>query len=106
MMLPILEFCQSGESVSTSDLNATIADLSEVQAFAGSLEGNRAKKGVFITTSQFSPEATAYVTQIGMKIILIDGQQLSEMMIDHEVGVTVEETYAVRRIDSDYFSEE
>jgi len=41
-----------------------------------------------------------------MKIILIDGQQLSEMMIDHEVGVTVEETYAVRRIESDYFSEE
>jgi len=78
----------------------------EVQAFAGSLEGNRAKKGVFITTSQFSPDAKAYVSQIEKKIVLIDGQQLSEMMIDHDVGVSVGETYAVKRIDSDYFSEE
>lgn len=78
----------------------------EVQAFAGSLEGNRAKKGVFITTSQFSADAKAYVSQIEKKIVLIDGERLSEMMIDHDVGVSVGETYAVKRIDSDYFSEE
>ena len=78
----------------------------ELQGFAGSLEGNRATKGVFITTSQFSPDAKAYVSQIGKKIVLIDGEQLSEMMIDHDVGVSVGETYAVKRIDSDYFSEE
>lgn len=78
----------------------------ELQAFAGSLEGNRAQKGVFITTSQFSPDAKTYVSQIGKKIVLIDGQQLSEMMIDYDVGVSVGETYAVKRIDSDYFTEE
>jgi restriction system protein len=78
----------------------------EIQAFAGSLEGNRAKKGVFMTTSQFSPDAKEYVAHIEKKIVLIDGAQLSEMMIDHDVGVSVGETYAVKRIDSDYFSEE
>ena len=78
----------------------------EIQAFAGSLEGNRAKKGVFMTTSQFSSDAKDYVAHIEKKIVLIDGAQLSEMMIDHDVGVSVGETYAVRRVDSDYFSEE
>lgn len=78
----------------------------DVQAFAGSLEGHRARKGVFITTSQFSPDAKDYVSRIEKKIVLIDGQQLSDMMIDHDVGVTTEDMYVVKRIDSDYFSEE
>jgi len=78
----------------------------EIQAFVGSLEGHRANKGVFITTSHFSPDAKDYVTRIGKKIVLIDGEQLSEMMIDHDVGVTTEDSYVVKRIDSDYFSEE
>jgi restriction system protein len=59
-----------------------------------------------ITISQFSPDAKTYVSQMEKKIVLIDGEQLSEMMIDHDVGVSVGETYAVKRIDSDYFSEE
>lgn len=78
----------------------------EVREFAGSLEAHRAKKGVFITTSQFSPDAKTFVAQIGKTIVLIDGQQLCEMMIDHDVGVSVGELYAVKRIDSDYFREE
>jgi restriction system protein len=78
----------------------------ETQAFVGSLEGHRANKGVFITTSHFSPDAKDYVTRIGKKIVLIDGEQLSDMMIDHDVGVTTEDSYVVKRIDSDYFSEE
>lgn len=78
----------------------------DVQAFAGSLEGHRARKGVFITTSQFSAEAKEYVSRIERKIVLIDGQQLSELMIDHDLGVTTEDTYIVRRADFDYFSEE
>lgn len=78
----------------------------DVQAFAGSLEGHRAQKGVFITTSQFSAEAKDFVSRIGKKIVLIDGQQLSELMIDYDLGVTIEDTYIVRKIDSDYFSEE
>jgi len=78
----------------------------EVQAFAGSLEGARAKKGVFITTSDFTPDAREYVKRIEKKIVLIDGRQLAELMIDHDVGVTVVQTYKLKRLDSDYFEEE
>jgi restriction system protein len=77
-----------------------------VQAFAGSLEGHRARKGVLITTSNFSADAKDYVSRIEKKIVLIDGQMLSELMIDHDLGVAIEDTYIVRRIDFDYFSEE
>lgn len=74
-----------------------------VQAFAGSLEGVRANKGVLITTSAFTPDAQAYVRQISKKIVLIDGQQLSDYMIQYGVGVGVEARYEVKRVDSDYF---
>lgn len=74
-----------------------------VQAFAGSLEGVRANKGVLITTSSFTSDAQAYVRQISKKIVLIDGQQLSQYMIQYGVGVGVEARYEVKRIDSDYF---
>ncbi|MCC7565525.1 MAG: restriction endonuclease [Methanomicrobiaceae archaeon] len=75
----------------------------EIQQFVGSLEGKRARKGVFITTSTFSANAEAYVTQIEKKIVLIDGTRLSELMIEHAVGVTEESRYVVHRVDSDYF---
>ena len=78
----------------------------DIQAFVGSLEGQRANKGVFITTSQFTKEAREYVTRIGRKVVLIDGDQLTQFMIDYEVGVTTVETYTVKRVDSDYFSSE
>lgn len=74
-----------------------------VQAFAGSLEGFRARKGVLITTSWFSEEAKQYVKNIGKRIVLIDGKQLADLMIEHDVGVTVSQTYRVKRLDSDYF---
>jgi restriction system protein len=77
-----------------------------VQAFAGSLEGHRAKKGVLITTSQFSQEATDYVRRIEKKIVLIDGKRLAELMIDHDIGVTEVAAYSVKRVNSDYFEEE
>jgi restriction system protein len=77
-----------------------------VQAFAGSLEGHRARKGVMITTSTFSRDAHHYVGLIEKKIVLIDGEQLAQLMIDHGIGVTEVQTYSVYRIDSDYFSEE
>jgi restriction system protein len=77
-----------------------------VQAFAGSLEGFRARKGVLITTSQFSSDAREYVDRIEKKIVLIDGEQLAELMIDHNVGVTVQNTYVLKRVDGDYFEEE
>jgi restriction system protein len=77
-----------------------------VQEFAGSLAGQKARKGVLITTSQFSAEATEYVERLEMKIVLIDGERLAQLMIDHGVGVADKQIYAVKRIDEDYFVEE
>lgn len=78
----------------------------EIQKFAGALQGKRAKKGIFITTSEFSRGCKEYVSTIDSKIILIDGQHLAQLMIDFTVGVSVEATYELKRIDSDYFDEE
>ncbi len=77
-----------------------------VQAFAGSLEGHRARKGVFITTSQFSGEARDYVGRIEKKIILIDGQQLADLSIEYKVGIAESTTYSIKKLDLDYFEEE
>jgi restriction system protein len=74
-----------------------------VQAFAGSLEGHRARKGVVITTSDFSPDARAYVEKIEKRIVLIDGQTLVSLMMDFGVGVATARSYSVQRIDNDYF---
>lgn len=78
----------------------------EIQKFAGALQGQRAKKGIFITTSSYSREAHEYVNTIETKIILIDGPTLTEYMIENNVGVTTEATYELKRIDSDYFAED
>ncbi len=76
-----------------------------VQAFAGSLEGHKARKGVFITTAQFSAHAVDYVKQIEKHIVLIDGQRLTELMMDYGIGVTDVVAYTVQRLDADYFEE-
>lgn len=78
----------------------------EVQGFAGALDMQRARKGVFITTSKFSGDAREYVGLIEKKIVLIDGQELAKLMIQYNLGVGIKETYAVKQIDSDYFNEE
>ncbi len=78
----------------------------EIDKFIGSLTRNRARKGVFITTSDFSDGAREAVHTLDMKIVLIDGQQLAELMIEHNIGVTPKEVYEVKQIDSDYFSED
>jgi len=77
----------------------------EIQKFVGALQGQRAKKGVFITTSSYTADATEYATRIDTKVVLIDGKQLAGLMIDFEVGVAPAATYVVKRIDSDYFEE-
>jgi restriction system protein len=77
-----------------------------VQGFAGSLEGHKANKGVLITTSTFSKDAQEFVGRLGKRIVLIDGEKLAELMIDHGVGVTDVAAYTVKRVDSDYFEEE
>lgn len=78
----------------------------EIQKFAGALAEHRAKKGVFITTSSFTKEALASATKHDARIVLIDGEKLATLMIDHGLGVTLEASYEVKRIDSDYFAEE
>jgi restriction system protein len=78
----------------------------EVQGFAGSLLGRRGRKGVFITTATFSKEAREYVGQIDAKIVLIDGPTLASLMVDFGIGVNTVSAFEVKRVDSDYFSEE
>ncbi|NCC35031.1 MAG: restriction endonuclease [Chloroflexia bacterium] len=78
----------------------------DVQAFAGSLEGVRARKGVMITTSTFSQQAREYVSRIEKKIVLIDGETLAQYMLDYDIGVTEVSRYVVKKIDLDYFEEE
>ena len=78
----------------------------EVQKFAGALHGQRARKGIFITTATFSREAYDYVSRIDTKIVLIDGEELAQLMIDHNIGVSPVAKYEVKKIDSDYFTED
>jgi restriction system protein len=77
----------------------------DVMQFAGALQAQRANKGIFITTSRFTDDARNYVSQIGSKIVLIDGEQLTGLMIEHDVGVSTVSLYPVKKIDSDYFEE-
>jgi len=78
----------------------------EIQKFVGALTGQRAKKGLFITTADFSSDAEDYVSRIDAKVVLIDGETLAQLMIDHNVGVSTVGTYEVKKADSDYFTEE
>ncbi len=78
----------------------------EVQKFAGALQGKRAKRGIFITTSDYTREAREYADSIENKIILIDGNQLAQLMIDSNVGCSTTNNYEIKRIDGDYFIEE
>jgi restriction system protein len=78
----------------------------EIQNFAGSLEGQRGRKGVFITTSSFTQEAREYVSRIEKKIVLIDGSELAKLCVDHGIGVVAQTSYVVKKLDSDFFIEE
>jgi len=78
----------------------------EIQKFAGALQGQQAKKGVFITTSNFSSGAKDYASIIDSKVVLIDGEQLAQLMIDHDIGVSKVKSYDLKKIDTDYFTEE
>ncbi|WP_258191998.1 restriction endonuclease [Shewanella morhuae] len=78
----------------------------DIQAFAGALDMHRARKGVFITTSNFTKDAHDFVTRIEKRIVLIDGREWAALMREHNVGVSTRELYAVKAIDSDYFLEE
>jgi restriction system protein len=77
----------------------------EIQKFAGALQGQRAGKGIVITTFSFTADALDYASRIETKIILIDGARLAKLMFDHGIGVATTSSYEVKRIDSDYFAD-
>ena len=76
-----------------------------IQQFVGSLTGEGATKGVFVTTSAFSAEARAYADRVAQRVVLIDGARLARLMIAHDVGVRTRQTYAVKTVDEDYFAD-
>ena len=79
----------------------------EIHKFVGALHGKQAQKGLFITTAKFSAGALQYAENLsGVKVVLIDGSTLTRLMIKHNVGVSIEHTYEIKRVDSDFFSEE
>jgi len=78
----------------------------EIQKFVGALHGKRSRKGIFLTTSTFTKDAHEYANGLDIKVIHIDGPQLSQFMFDYEVGISTESTYVVKRIDNDFFEDE
>ncbi len=86
--------------------DATPVGRPEIQKFAGALQGQRARKGIFLTTSTFSRDAYDFASRIDSKIVLMDGETIAQLMIDYGVGVNTVATYELKRIDSDYFSGE
>lgn len=78
----------------------------DIQKFVGALQGQRAKKGIFITTSTFSKDAFEYVKNLDVAVILIDGKKLADYMIENELGVTLKQDYKLYNIDNDYFIDE
>ena len=77
----------------------------EIQSFVGALAGQQAQKGVFITTSEFAETARDFARKIPQKVILIDGDRLAELMIEHNIGISLLHAYEIKRVDSDYFEE-
>jgi restriction system protein len=77
----------------------------KIQKFVGALLGKKSRKGIFITTSDFSKNARDYASSIESSVVLIDGEALANLMIDYNVGTTVESSYEIKRMDSDYFDE-
>jgi restriction system protein len=78
----------------------------DIQKFAGALQGFRANKGVFLSTSAYTREAMEYANSITTRIILIDGKELAKLMVDHNVGVSTAGMYELKKIDADYFEGE
>ncbi|TXF10364.1 restriction endonuclease [Pelomicrobium methylotrophicum] len=77
----------------------------EIQKFVGALHGKRAKKGIFITSSEFTREARDYVTHLEPRVVLIDGKTMARLMVEHDVGVTSKSIYELKSIDQDFFDD-
>ena len=77
----------------------------DIQGFAGALQGAQASRGIFITTSSFSADARRYADRINARLVLIDGPELARLMVEHNCGVRVEETFILKQVDEDFFDE-
>jgi restriction system protein len=77
----------------------------EIQEFVGALYGAQADRGIFITTSRFTPEAIEYAERVPARVVLIDGAELSALMVRHNIGVQGQQTYATKRVDEGFFEE-
>jgi restriction system protein len=77
----------------------------EIQEFVGALHGAQADRGIFITTSRFTPEATTYADRVAARVVLIDGAALSALMVRHNIGVQDQQAYVIKRVDEDFFDE-
>jgi restriction system protein len=86
--------------------SGSVVGRPELHKFIGALAGQGAKKGIFITTSNFTKEALEYAPKNDTKIVLIDGEQLAQLMIDYNIGCTTQQIYELKKIDNDYFGEE
>lgn len=78
----------------------------EIDKFIGALTRQRARKGVFITTSDFSTGARGAALGLDIKVVLIDGSELARLMVEHNLGCSVKQVYEVKQLDSDYFGED
>jgi len=78
----------------------------EIQKFVGALDGQKARKGIFITTSSFTKDAVEYAKGTTVKVVLIDGERLADLMMENNLGVSTVMTYEIKRVDSDYFDED
>lgn len=81
----------------------TVVPISEVRDFAGSLDAHHASKGVFLTTSHFSPAALSFCQQVSRRVVLVDGRKFTELMIRYNIGVSVKQSYQIKQIDPNYF---
>jgi restriction system protein len=77
----------------------------DIQAFVGALHGQQASRGIFITTSSFSRDAKVYADRVGARVVLIDGPELTRLMVEHNCGVSVEDTFILKKVDEDFFEE-
>ncbi|MBR4092800.1 MAG: restriction endonuclease [Oscillospiraceae bacterium] len=86
--------------------DATV-DRPEIQKFVGALQGQQSQKGLFITTAKFSSGAIQYAQNLlGVKVVLIDGTTLTKLMLKYNIGVSIEHSYEIKKIDSDFFTDE
>ena len=77
----------------------------QMQAFVGALQGAQTSRGVFVTTARFSSGARQFADQVAMRLILIDGTELTRLMVRYDVGVAVKETYQLKSVDDDFFDD-